>query len=91
MEQEIQQIIDRWKIRVEAVDADRYGVYAAVGRSDRVLIMVWSEVVRHNAANDFIDMYLKETDAKLAEALLRDIEVLVSGLDDLTAYRFHDS
>ena len=71
------------------MDDTRYGVYAAVGKADRILIMVWSEVVRHNAANDFIDLYLKETDAALAAALLDDIQILVEGLDDLDQYRFH--
>lgn len=91
VEPDIQAIIDRWKLRLEQIGDSRYGVYAAVGKSDRILVMVWSEVVRLNAANDFIDLYLKETDPTLASQLLEDIGVLVNGLEDLDLYRFHDS
>lgn len=73
------------------MDERRYGVYAAVGRSDRVLVLVWSEAIRLNAANDFIDLYLKETDPTLAERLLEDIQALVQGLDDLDVYHFHET
>lgn len=72
------------------MDDRRYGVYAAVGRADRVLVLVWSEAIRLNAANDFIDLYLKETDPTLAAQLLDDIQSLVQGLDDLDVYRFHE-
>lgn len=91
MGSDVQSIIDKWKLRVEPIDSDRYGVYAAVGSSNRILIMVWSDVARLNAANDFIDLYLKESDPTLASQLLEDISILVRDLEDLDLYRFHEN
>lgn len=72
------------------MDDTNFFVYGAVGSSDRILVLIWSDMMRINGANDYIDLYLKENDPVLAMQLLEDIAVLVEGLDDLDAYRFHD-
>lgn len=86
--QQIQDIIDRWSVILEPIDDLSYGLYANLPGGTRVLLLVWSNFSRINAANDFIDLYLKETNPELAARLLDDIEVLVKGLDDLDAFRF---
>lgn len=88
-QQVLQQIIDRWKLRVERMDDSNYFVYGVVGPAKRILFLVWSEMMRINGANDYIDIYLKETDPTLAAQMLEDISQLVQGLDDLDSYRFH--
>ena len=88
--EELQKIIDRWKLKVEKMDDSNYFVYGAVGSANRILFLVWSDMMRINGANDYIDIYLKETDPVMAAQLLEDIGRLVHGLDDLDIYSFHE-
>jgi hypothetical protein len=87
--QQIQDIIDRWTLTLESIDDQRYGIYANVSVGTRVLLIVWSDFSRINSANDFIDLYLKESNPELASRLLSDIEVLVKDLENLDDFRFH--
>ncbi|MDX9731183.1 MAG: hypothetical protein RBT63_05380 [Bdellovibrionales bacterium] len=87
---EIQSIIDRWKLKLEKQDESNCFVYGSVGSSDRILVLIWSNMMRINGAADYIDLYLQENDPELAGQLLTDIGLLIERLDTLEAYDFHD-
>lgn len=87
---EVQDVIDRWKIEIE-VDAQlkkSLALYGYLPTGVRILLGMVQEERRMRFVDDIIDEYLREADPVLAEALLKDVDILLGDLDEIENYRF---
>lgn len=88
----VQEVIDRWKIEIE-IDAlgdeeKSMALYGYLPTGMRILLGMVQEERRMRYVDEVIDEYLREADPVLAEALLKDVDVLLNELDEIENYRF---